>query len=339
MKKPIYQIENEVGTKPKIISQLLRDPADLLNVENPEITVITACFNTGKFLEDTIRAVANQTFRSFEHWVIDGGSTDETLDIIKKYPHLKYISEKDSGPVEALWKGIRKAKGKYIIVCYSSDALASEKWFENCVSTFNAHPEVSLVWGLNQSMNEQGIIGRVDFSQFHYAMAPQKEKLFNHWLIADLGIPEMNLCASREAMNKCYPSEQDYKFDTLDWADFTYNFHKNGFLAYFLPVIASFSRVHKGQFSEKLIQSGWAKTAHDIHTKKWSSYRRAVAFGREKVVFIGRDLKPVGIRFSIFALVKQYLAYKLSPWYLLNQLKRAKKIPKKIKEKLIGQNI
>src|SRR6266404_5619570 len=103
-KKPIYELQYPPGTRPAVLSQQLLSYDDLLNVPNPTLTIITCSFNTGKFLEDTIRSIANQSFRNFEHLVIDGGSTDDSLSILKKYPHIKWISEKYQGYPDAFWK-------------------------------------------------------------------------------------------------------------------------------------------------------------------------------------------------------------------------------------------
>lgn len=335
MKQPIYRAEYLSGSNPEIFTKLLRDPSDLLDVKQPEISVITPSLNTGRFLEDTIRSIANQTYRNFEHIVIDGASTDGTVEILKKYPHIKWISEKDSGYPEAFRKGLNMARGKYVMQCCASDCYASRNWFKNCMDTFNSHPDISLVWGLSQGISEEGmVLDSFSFPQFHYSLAPQKEKLFTHWLIVCLGIPEMNLCASRTAMLKCYPSREDYKNDTLDWADFTCNFHKSGFLAYFLPVMASFGRAHKGQLSERLISSGWVKNAHKNDVRKWKIFRRQLLLGQVNFNFIDRQGQKLDISFSRLRFIKDFLVYKLSGQYLLRQLKRAKKIPKKLKEKV-----
>ena len=75
---------------------------DLCSVKNPIVSVVTPSLNHGRFLRDTIESIATQTFREFEHIVIDGGSTDETCDILEEYPHIKWISEEDDDVLELL---------------------------------------------------------------------------------------------------------------------------------------------------------------------------------------------------------------------------------------------
>ena len=99
----------------------------------PLISVITVVYNGVKTLEQTIQSVLNQSYKNIEYIIIDGGSTDGTLDIIKKYHHLKWLSEHDNGQSDALNKGFKKAKGNWIIWLNADDILlpnAIKKYYE-----------------------------------------------------------------------------------------------------------------------------------------------------------------------------------------------------------------
>jgi glycosyltransferase involved in cell wall biosynthesis len=96
--------------------------------ELPNISVITPSFNSAHTIRDTIESVRFQNYSNCEHWVIDGGSTDGTLGILKEYPHLKWISEKDEGHYHAMNKGIERAAGEIVTIlnaddCYRPGAL------------------------------------------------------------------------------------------------------------------------------------------------------------------------------------------------------------------------
>jgi glycosyltransferase involved in cell wall biosynthesis len=102
----------------------------------PKLSVITINFNNKDGLEKTIRSVIAQTFTDYEYIVIDGGSTDGSVDIIKKYASaITYsVSEKDNGIYNAQNKGIKAAKGEYCLFLNSGDFLVNEKVLKNVFS-------------------------------------------------------------------------------------------------------------------------------------------------------------------------------------------------------------
>lgn len=107
----------------------------------PLITVITVVFNGAATLEHTMRSVIGQTYGNVEHIIIDGGSTDATLDILRKYDqHIDYwVSEKDAGIYDAMNKGIALAGGECIGMLNSDDFFASPSALEIIASRFMAH--------------------------------------------------------------------------------------------------------------------------------------------------------------------------------------------------------
>jgi glycosyltransferase involved in cell wall biosynthesis len=80
----------------------------------PLVSVVTPSLNQGRFIEATIRSVAEQDYPRVEHIVIDGGSTDGTVDVLQRYGHLRWISEADGGQSEALNKGFAMAEGEIL---------------------------------------------------------------------------------------------------------------------------------------------------------------------------------------------------------------------------------
>lgn len=112
---------------------------------NPKVTIITASFNSEGTIKDTFYSVLSQTYDNIEHLIIDGGSTDGTLEIIRGYENdycgrLRWISEKDNGIYDALNKGISMATGDIIGFLHSDDLLGGRDIIERIVTRFqNGH--------------------------------------------------------------------------------------------------------------------------------------------------------------------------------------------------------
>jgi glycosyltransferase involved in cell wall biosynthesis len=87
------------------------------------ISVITPTLNRGSYIESAVDSVATQSIAAFEHIVIDGGSSDDTLTRLARYPHLDLVSEPDRGLYDAINKGIRRARGDVICLLNSDDHL------------------------------------------------------------------------------------------------------------------------------------------------------------------------------------------------------------------------
>ncbi len=103
--------------------------------ELPLITVVTVSYNEEKNIEETIKSVINQTYPNIEYIIVDGGSTDKTVEIIKKYEdQIDYwVSERDKGIYDAMNKGIMLSTGKYVLMLNAGDYFLNEKIVENVV--------------------------------------------------------------------------------------------------------------------------------------------------------------------------------------------------------------
>ncbi len=114
----------------------------------PKVSIITPSFNQGQFLEDSIRSVLEQDYPNLEYIIVDGGSKDQSVEIIKKYQdHLTWwISEKDKGHADALNKGFSHATGE-ILAWLNSDDIYFPNAVSEAVSILRSHPEVGMVYG------------------------------------------------------------------------------------------------------------------------------------------------------------------------------------------------
>lgn len=102
-----------------------------------KISIITVVWNNAKTIKDAINSVLNQSYKDIEYIVIDGSSTDGTIDIVQSYgDKIKFISEKDNGLYDAMNKGIRMATGDVVGILNSDDFYASDKIFQIVADEF-----------------------------------------------------------------------------------------------------------------------------------------------------------------------------------------------------------
>ena len=121
------------------------------------VSIITPSFNQAAYLEQTILSVLNQDYSNIEYMVLDGASTDNSVDIIKKYENrLAYwVSEKDNGQADAINKGLDQARGE-IVAWLNSDDYYLAGTVSSAVKIFEQHPHVVLVYGNMLAVDEHG---------------------------------------------------------------------------------------------------------------------------------------------------------------------------------------
>ncbi|MHC4157724.1 MAG: glycosyltransferase [Planctomycetota bacterium] len=214
--------------------------------DKPKISVITASKNGARFLCETIESVLKQSFTNYEHVLVDGASTDETIEILKEYKHIRWISEPDRDADEGFYKAMTMARGEYIMLCFVSDGYLDRDWFERCVEVLENDAEVSMVYGLTQQMSEDGRLGKIASSNFLNHPPPQKMDFPPFWLGTFRLCPESTLCIRTNVFKECFPKYEPTGNFLQNHAilSFSYNFITKGYLPYFLPVVASYGRYH-----------------------------------------------------------------------------------------------
>ena len=167
----------------------------------PRITIVTPSFNQGRFIETTIRSVLLQGYPNLEYIIIDGGSTDNSVEIIKKYePWLTFwISEKDRGQAHAINKGFARATGD-IYAYLNSDDFYEPNALQSCASAFQ--------------VGHQWIVGRVSCWQEGVGDWPFPElpgKSFAKWFLS-CPIPQAGCFWSAELHREMGPFREDLNF-------------------------------------------------------------------------------------------------------------------------------
>ncbi|RPI85826.1 MAG: glycosyltransferase [Chloroflexi bacterium] len=138
--------------------------------ENPKVSVITPSFNQGRFLEASIQSVLKQDYPNIEYIIVDGGSKDESVEIIRKYQDKLawWVSEKDRGHADALNKGFSHATGE-ILAWLNSDDIYHPGAVSEAVALLKEHPDVGMVYGdANLIDDESNLIGKFPSKQTSY---------------------------------------------------------------------------------------------------------------------------------------------------------------------------
>lgn len=173
------------------------------DTDTPYFSVVTPSYNQKIFLQDTVRSVLGQGFASYEHIVMDGGSTDGTTEYIKQYPHIKYFSEADRGQTHALNKALALARGE-VIAWINSDDFYLPSTFQCIHDYFTHHPEENVVtgdclWGWEKSGRLRYVAGEErDFESLirqwnSHVPGPQQSIFFRRSILEKAGYPDESL--------------------------------------------------------------------------------------------------------------------------------------------------
>lgn len=137
----------------------------------PKFTIITVTYNAEKVLEDTIQSVVSQTYKNIEYILVDGASTDKTLNIVNKYRnHLHtVISEPDKGLYDAMNKGIRLATGNYLCFLNAGDTFHKNDTLQQMIYSIPPNELPDILYGETEIVDNEG-----HFVRMRRLSAPQK---------------------------------------------------------------------------------------------------------------------------------------------------------------------
>jgi len=171
--------------------------------ELPLVSIVTPSYNKGEFIEETILSIKNQIYPRIEHIIIDAGSTDDTIDIIKEYEgtyNMQWISEPDEGQSDAINKGWRMSKGEILAYLNADDTYMPEA-VETAVKYLTEHQDVSMVYGDCNLINEYSeVIGKYAAREFNLEdmlcwenMVPQQTVFLRREVLEEVGYIDANL--------------------------------------------------------------------------------------------------------------------------------------------------
>lgn len=141
-------------------------------MKRPIITIVTPSYNQGKYIERTIKSVLAQKITDLEYLIFDGGSTDNTVDILRSFEDsIQWISERDSGQADAVNRGFKKARGE-IIGWLNSDDIYYTNTLHDVIDLFNSNSDIDIVYGMADHIDEQD-----NFIETYYAREWSYEQL------------------------------------------------------------------------------------------------------------------------------------------------------------------
>ncbi|MEO6490238.1 MAG: glycosyltransferase family 2 protein [Ferruginibacter sp.] len=210
-----------------------------------KVSLITVTYNSGIFLEECITSVIKQRHHNIEHIIVDGRSTDNTVDIIRKYEKniSKWISEPDKGIYDAINKGIRMASGDIVGILNSDDILVEDDVIEDIVKTFQEN-EVDTVYGDLEyvSATDSNKIIRI------WKGRPYKKSRFRYgWMPAH---PTFYI---KRALVEKYGYYENHYYTAADYELMARYLYKNNVTSYYLPKLIVKMRVG-GQSNRNLYQ-------------------------------------------------------------------------------------
>jgi glycosyltransferase involved in cell wall biosynthesis len=174
----------------------------------PKISIVTPSYNQGAFLEETIRSVIDQGYPNLEYIIIDGGSTDNSVDVIRKYEkHLAYwVSERDRGQTDALNKGIKRCTGD-VFGFINSDDFLYPKSLSRIADTWAEGARWMVGWSIYLELGG---------SNWPYLKRPTHSK--SDWFLWN-PIPQQSTFFARSFFDEIGPFREDlhYSFDYEYW--------------------------------------------------------------------------------------------------------------------------
>jgi glycosyltransferase involved in cell wall biosynthesis len=184
--------------------------------QSPKISLITVTYNAARVLESTIKSIISQTFTNYEYIIIDGGSTDGTLEIIKKYePHIHYlVSEPDRGLYDAMNKGLQAAQGEYVWFMNAGDEIYDK---DTLAQVFAVREQVADIYygdalfftqtgetiGLRSEVTPHKLPGKLTWRSLQYGMVVCHQSFIARKAIAPLYNLDHPYCADVDWEIKC----------------------------------------------------------------------------------------------------------------------------------------
>lgn len=172
----------------------------------PKISVITPSKNCATFLRRAIESVKSQDYPNIEHIVVDGASTDASVEILRSYPHIRWISEADSGEAEALNRALKLCSGELVNWLNADDYYVGPNVFSQIVREFQLHPSFDVIYGRGIAVNETGQV-----TWYRMPVNPLNLYAIMNWTV-DLNIIQPAMFIKKSVFDAIGSFRQDLKY-------------------------------------------------------------------------------------------------------------------------------
>jgi glycosyltransferase involved in cell wall biosynthesis len=222
----------------------------------PLISIITCTYNSEKYLQDCLSSIKNQTFTNFEHIIIDGKSTDNSLKIAHKYKKnakysVKIVSDRAKGISSAMNLGINHAQGLFINHLHSDDMLADINSLKKINSIIQSHPQAQAIVGNCQIINQKNKLKEPIFPREKLSWMLFKQFTYSYLLISNK-IPHPSTFIKKSTLLK-YGSFDEKLHGAMDYNLWLRLFAK--IRPTLIKDIISIYRFHEETYSEKNLLS------------------------------------------------------------------------------------
>jgi glycosyltransferase involved in cell wall biosynthesis len=274
-----------MSQKPEIVQrEVLNDQSR--NLEIPLASVVIVNLNQGHYLRDCLVSVLSQTYRNIEVIIQDGGSTDNSLEVLKEFPQVDLVSEKDVSSGHAFAKASTRAKGDYLFFLNSSDGFYSDNWVERAVEILIQSDLISMVTGTVLGVNSDSSLNTYTWPKGRLFSDSPKINFYS-WLFDGIGFTPItfgikaNVFSSLAISPDRVVEPNDSSSVDFFW-DFSEKFFSSGFISVRTDLVSSFVRFH----DDRVNDANYLKRQQMQLHRFILEFRRHLLFGRTKYIFV-----------------------------------------------------
>jgi len=275
------------------------------------LTVITPSKNHVEGMRLAAESLAAQSFKDWEHLVIDSASTDGTVEYCLGRPQTTIISEPDNCIEVALTKGLRLAKGKYITFLFCYDSLVDPDWLKKAMDFLESNPDYSMISGTAGS------------EAYPYEIYPTGPKFSYFFYIASWTVVNETAFVGRASIiREQFPEYKSANHQRDAFFQLWINFFSMGYLVHFLPYQVIKNDTHEGSRIAEEAKSGeFGVKVADFYDQKRAT-RHNLLRGKFHIHFKGSENQKVPVTYSRFAFTCATLYYKLNLFFIKKILRR-----------------